>query len=241
MRTIDFADLVVPDLASMLDTEGALYLRRFGVADTTLLEVGETLGTVVAPGVGMPTGAHDGRIYRVEVRNAGAGFADQHGHTIVSTTNREFVFHTDAFNRRDPPHYVFLARSDTSDDMTPSYMADARSALQLIPDFAPRLAEPIFPSALGPVSIVFSPFPEQVCVRFNPEELRRWAGKDGNPPLTSDGELLVAELSKALEAVATETVIMPGDCLVLDNWRVCHGRGELAVDSRRVLKRMWVA
>jgi alpha-ketoglutarate-dependent taurine dioxygenase len=241
LRSLEFGELTASKLTSTLEAEGWLYLRALGRADATLLGVGEMLGTIVTPGVGMPNGAHDGQIYRVEIRNAGAGFADQHGNTILSTTNQEFALHTDAFNRHEPPRYVFLARSDDSEDMTRSYLADAREALQLIPEFVARLSEPIFPSALGAISLVSVASTGQVRVRFNPEELRRWDGRDGNPPITSETELLIAKFSQALQAVVNETVIAPGDCLVMDNWRVCHGRGEMAADSQRVLKRMWVA
>jgi hypothetical protein len=107
LRIMEFAHLAGQDLAAVLDTEGAAYVRSFGAHDARLLEFGETLGTIVAPGVGMPRDAHDGRIYRVEVRNAGAGFEDKYGNTILSTTGREFELHTDAYNDRHPPTMSF--------------------------------------------------------------------------------------------------------------------------------------
>jgi Taurine catabolism dioxygenase TauD, TfdA family len=125
--------------------------------------------------------------------------------------------------------------------MTPSYVADARVALEGIPEIVSVLSREVFPSAFGPTSIIkLSPQGDR-RVRFNPEEVRRWASRDGNPVLTSDANAALREFGQVLDAVAVKTVIAPGDCLVLNNWIACHGRGRLAPDSGRVLKRMWVS
>jgi alpha-ketoglutarate-dependent taurine dioxygenase len=228
------------NLTRALGQDGAVCVHGMGTSDATLLEVAGALGEIIAPGVGMPSGAHDGRIYTVEVRNDGAGLCDQHGNTVLSTTSHEFSLHTDAYNQRIPPTYVLLLRSDGTDDETPSFLSDAHYAIADLPaDTVAVLRSAIFPSALGPTSIV-----EQdgsgLAVRFNAEEIARWDGREDNLPISSEGSAAIAALQTSLIARQETTVILPGDCLIIDNQRVCHGRGRMLSSSRRVLKRVWV-
>lgn len=226
----------------MLCRNGAIYLRQVGKDDRRLLRLANALGTVIAPGVAMPSGVHDGRIHTVEVRNGGVGLKDQHENTILSTTNREFTLHTDAYNQRHPPRYVFLLRSDDTQDTTPSYVSDAH---RVIAEAAPRvvatLRQAIFPSALGPTAIIGRAADNTPRVRFNQEEITRWGGRGENPLISAEGNEAIAALRAGLIAHQETTMILPGDCLILDNQRVCHGRGEMAPTSKRVLKRVWVA
>jgi hypothetical protein len=70
MLGIDYgADGFADELTGALGLDGAVYVHGMGTSDATLLEVAGELGEIIAPGVGMPSGAHDGRIYTVEVRN----------------------------------------------------------------------------------------------------------------------------------------------------------------------------
>jgi alpha-ketoglutarate-dependent taurine dioxygenase len=98
------------------------------------------------------------------------------------------------------------------------------------------------PSALGPVH-----FREIVAkdagpprYRLNIEEIERW-GAITEPGLTSAHRRTLTDLSSALHAVSTTVVLEPTDLLILDNWRVCHGRPELPKRSGRRLERVWVA
>lgn len=241
MLRIDYgADGFADELTGALGLDGAVYVHGMGTSDATLLEVAGGLGEIIAPGVGMPSGAHDGCIYTVEVRNDGAGLRDQHGNTILSTTGHEFSLHTDAYNQRIPPTYVLLLRSDDTDDETPSYLSDTHYAIADLPtDIVAVLRSAIFPSALSQTSIV-----EQngsgTVVRFNAEEIARWDGREDNLPVSSEGKAAIAALQTSLIAHQETTVLLPGDCLIIDNHRVCHGRGKMLPLSRRVLKRVWV-
>jgi alpha-ketoglutarate-dependent taurine dioxygenase len=49
------------------------------------------------------------------------------------------------------------------------------------------------------------------------------------------------ELSQSLSDHRREFTIGSTDCLIVDNWRVCHGRSAIPAGSHRVLKRVWVA
>lgn len=231
--------------ASLAEVRDAL--RDNGVAylhsvqhEEELLTLTEQLGTVVAPGVGMPTGSHDGRVYAVAVRNSGRGTQDRHGHVILSTTAREFALHTDGYNLPRPPRYVLLLRTDTGVDDTISWISDARRAFALLSrSTLKQLERAIFPSAIGPLPVIGrdASAPQ---LRFNSEEMRRWRERAARGTASQRlADHVTDALHVALESVRESFTIRPGDCLILDNWRVCHGRAAMASDSTRVLKRTW--
>jgi alpha-ketoglutarate-dependent taurine dioxygenase len=208
-----------PEALRTLEESGAVYVEGLR-NDQNLLSFAERFGEVVPPVVDMPTSELDPRIYAVEVRNEGAGVRDRQGNVPVSTTNREFPLHTDGFNRSVPPRYVFLLRADDGDDdETPTYVSDAASALESLPAGAREALRDAIVARAG----------DQTVIRFNREKM----GSEGGPAL----DRLGAALGERREAV----VIRPGDCLAIANWRMCHGRSEMAPASRRVLHRVWVA
>jgi hypothetical protein len=135
---------------------------------------------------------------------------------------------------------VLLLRSDDTNDETPSYISDARYAIAELPaDTIAVLGSAIFPSALGPIPIIEQDGAATV-VRFNTEEIASWGGRGDNSPVPREGNAAVDALKTSLIGCQETTVIFPGDCLVIDNRRVCHGRGTMSSSSRRVLKRVWV-
>lgn len=243
MHRITYSGVLEEDARSVLNVDGALYIEQVG-DEAELLSLASQLGTVIAPGVGMRAGMHDGKLYSVKVREEGRGQLDEHGHVILSTTSRAFPLHTDAFNQPTPPRYVFLLRADDSDDATASLVSDAWRALHDAPsELLQLLSEPIFPSALGPVRLLDEPAGAQPfgSLRFNQEEMSRWAERsDVNPSPDARAGQAAAELGERLQAVQETFTIRPRDCLLVDNRRVCHGRGVMAPDSRRVLQRAWV-
>jgi hypothetical protein len=136
---------------------------------------------------------------------------------------------------------VLLLRHDSGDEEVPTVVHDAREVLRdLPPDVAAALQEPIFPSALGPVPLLRMGDGEP-DLRFNAEEIARWDGQDPNQPMDDRARSVVTSVSDALRQHEEAVVIAPGDCLVIDDRRACHGRPALSRESTRVLKRVWVA
>jgi alpha-ketoglutarate-dependent taurine dioxygenase len=225
-----------------LEIDGVLYLE--GVADEErLLAIAGELGEVVAPGFAMGPEMHDGKVYSIKVRDGGRGVQDQHGHVMLSTTPHAFSLHTDGFNLPEPPRYVLLLRADDSSDETPSHVSDSRRALHGVDDELVRtLSEPLFPSADGPRRLIEPTATGTVRFRFNQEAIESWSQReDVNAPIHARASAAAAQLGDRLLAARESFPIAPHDCLVLDNWRVCHGRGAMAPDSERVLQRAWVA
>lgn len=242
MRRIDYmSGAVADDLRGSLGEHGVAYLQHVG-EDDELLELAEQLGPVTEPGVGMPSSAHDGRVYSVEVRNKGEGLVDEHGNAILSSTSLEFPLHTDAYNRPQPPLYVLLLRADDSEDDTPTYVSDSRPVIADLPDdIVAMLRRPVFPSARGAVPVLQARDDGHHRIRFNHEEIDRWEGQDPSPLMEENARDALSELARGLRLHQQPVSIQPTDCLVIDNARMCHGRPALSPDSRRVLKRVWVA
>ena len=225
-----------------LERDGLLYVEGV-TGEAELLALAEQLGEITAPGVWKSGSLYDGRIYSVEVRKGGRGEVDDHGNVIVSSTNQSFALHTDGYSHVEPPRYVLLLRTDQSSDTTLSYVSDSRDALgALDSEVVATLATPAFPSALGPLSLVEPHVGSRGRLRFNGNEVDRWAGEPNkNPPMDARAREAVAELTRSLSDHRQEFTIGSTDCLVIDNWRVCHGRSSMAADSGRVLKRVWVS
>jgi alpha-ketoglutarate-dependent taurine dioxygenase len=240
MRTIHFMSGAVADeVRKSLEEHGTAYVLGME-GDDQLLSLAEQFGEVTQPGVGMPDKAHDDRVYSVEVRNSGEGLTDQHGNVIVSSTNLAFSLHTDAYNRATPPRYVLLLRTDDGPDETPTYVSDSLKVLPDLPaDIIGTLGLPVFPSANGEVPLLESRDGDR-AVRFNEEEIDRWDGQGENRPMNAEARAAVSEFGRRLQEHQEATTITTAGCLVLDNFRICHGRAAMPVDSRRVLKRVWV-
>jgi len=226
-------------LRRSLSAHGYVCIR--GVEDgSALLAWAESMGEIVAPGVGMPDGMHDGRIYSVAVRGGGKGEVDRYGHSILSTTDRAFPLHTDAYNRPQAPRYVFLLRSDHGAGSTASQVSDAREAFRrLSKEHQSLLREAIFPSAVGPRPLL-EPVGDTTLFRFNGEEIRRWADREGEG-LSASAAAAMAAFEEEMIAIQDTFTIDPLVCLLVDNWRVCHGRSRIPPGSERVLQRVWVA
>jgi len=226
----------IKPIRASLRGAGAVYVRNVR-DEPALTRLASSLGRIIEPGAGMPTGAHTGTVYSVEVHNQGRGLVDRDGHVIRSSTHLRFPLHTDGYNLADPPRLVFLLCAREGSTRALSYISDAWGVIEsLSPDVVSRLAEPSFPSRRGPVSILSRTARGSFRVRFNEEEMERAGG-----PLWSEARRATArEFGRALRASRGELTIRSGDCLVLDNYRVCHGRAPLPAESVRVLKRVWV-
>src|SRR5260221_14614614 len=68
------------------------------------------------------------------------------------------------------------------------------------------------------------------------EEVERWRDVCG-ACLAEESDDVLAELGSALNAVSTAVVLEPTDILVLDNWRICHGRPQFFKQNRVRLER----
>lgn len=229
-------------LQSVIEATGAVCIRGMEPTRDGLVALGRYLGCLVPPGTAMRNDLHDGEVYTVAVRNDGAGMADEYGNVIVSTTTLPFSLHTDGYNSPLPPHYVALLCSDTGDSVVPTTLVDSLPVLAAMkPELRSALARNAFPTAMGPRPLLFSTGSGGFGLRLNREEIDRWLLRSSTNLLPAECEAALAELEEGLLRAQESVALERGDCVVFDNWRVCHGRGAVPASSTRSLLRVWVA
>jgi len=181
---------------------------------------------LVGSWLGLPTG------YR-ELR-AGTIFQDVYpspnAHYLSSETSETLLeFHTEMTYHRRQPHYVMLACSRADHDgRAATLVASIRRALPLLGEAARQrlLAEPV---------------PCRVDIAFRGDDpegpvtsVRVLHGDADDPFLGYDRELLrpadaaatqaFTDLTGALDTVAEEIRLRPGDLVIIDNFRTTHAR-----------------
>jgi alpha-ketoglutarate-dependent taurine dioxygenase len=224
------------DIEPLLTETGSVLLHGVdGPAE--LRRLAAILGRAITPGAGIPRALkRSDDIYEVKVQDpSGAGLRDRHGNTILSTTASDFPPHTDGYNLVEPPRFVLLLRVDPEDEAPVSSVSDAVAAIASLPaEERALLRRPLYGSAVGELPVLDTVSGQQ-RVRFNAVEMRRWSGA------AARAEQAIATIAPALRKVERRIRLRRGDCLLMDNWRMCHGREALPRESKRVLLRMWIA
>lgn len=144
-----------------------------------------------------------------------------------------FPLHTEAAYWREPPRFVLLFCVDPGDGRQATVLLDAdplvRSQAGHVLNTSPWLVSSgVHPFLSSVVSGVYG----RRMLRFDRECMR---------PLTSPGYAFEAQIEKFIEiSVLHHHQWQAGDLLVLDNWRMLHGRGPAAApsSSRLLLKVM---
>jgi alpha-ketoglutarate-dependent taurine dioxygenase len=187
----------------------------------------------------MPADLHgSGDLYEVKIRgHAGHGVLDRHGNRILSTSAAQFPLHTDGYNLAEPPRFVLLLRIDATSEVPTSTLSDVIAAIATLNDAdRQRLRCRMYGSARGPVAVLDNAG-DAIRIRFNPVEMRRWSAPKDRKAI--DDIIATVEAAMALQIRTFE--LHRGDCVIVDNWRVSHGREALTPRSGRVVLRMWVA
>ena len=146
----------------------------------------------------------------------------------------EFPLHTDLAHWFIPPRYFMLR----------CVKGDARAFTAVLP-WRQVLR------SMAPVKILRARFRARTPVRgrahllafaqrVESNVLHRWDGLFLVPD--NDAAMDVASSLKALTAQTTRAVTLerPGDTLIVDNWRVLHGRSAVPEDSDRVIERVYL-
>ena len=198
--------------------------------------------------LGLPTGYHelrDGSVYHDVYPSPGA-------HYLSSETSETLLeFHTEMAYHVHQPQYVMLACSRADHERkAATLVGSVRRALPSVPAEARRV-------------LMAEPMPCFLDVAFrgdDPDQVRGPAarvpvlsGDPGDPLLGYDRELLAPdtpaakdaldELSKALDNITEAVRLIPGDLLIIDNYRTTHARTPFTPrwDGRdRWLHRMYI-
>ena len=166
---------------------------------------------------------------------------DVTGKAMYSTTSTVFDLHTDAAFKRTPSTFVFLHcwRGDKAGGGTSLIAASEHIAARLEPWALALCFRAIFlwRKVHAPI---YSTLPGVAwpAMRFNVREIA------GDAIETDETDLRARVLPEIFLAAANEAAqrvkLREGDCLVLNNRRVLHGRTAFDPGSGRLLKRVWV-
>nr|WP_225444581.1 TauD/TfdA family dioxygenase [Pseudomarimonas arenosa] len=157
------------------------------------------------------------------VRALAQPIGNRFGETLRSSGSEAFPLHTDEAFLERPCRWVLLhCWQADPDGRGASVLADLR---QLALADRPTLTRPL-PYRCG----MHVTLPEGAPARFNPEALQS--------PL-NDGDLqAVDRIAAALAAQSVRFLLQQGELLVIDNWRLAHGREAFSPESSRLLLRL---
>jgi alpha-ketoglutarate-dependent taurine dioxygenase len=201
-----------------------------------LLDLAASFGRIKSHGPNLRDPVREGEAVGV-ITSLAQPVADRSGKTMLSTMAIDHHLHTDESFYAVPSRYVLLHcwRPDPAGGgvtlLTPVEDVLAR----LTPEERAGCAR-IRYRWRGVESPILAAMPNgaPARVRFNLREA------DCLERPRAAGDALALRFAHAAEAAATELPMEAGDCLVLDNWRVLHGRTGFAPNSPRLLKRVGV-
>jgi alpha-ketoglutarate-dependent taurine dioxygenase len=162
------------------------------------------------------------------------------GRDVASHSNGYFDWHTDEFFTLDPADIVLLhcVRPDRDgggasllchiDDVTRKLKSDQLKKLQ----------QPIYPHARGQANILQRQDGGWL-IRYNRMLIQEEAGKQ-QKTIHPEAQCALSALDAAIECSRKEIALSAGDCLIVDNLRVLHGRRAFNPKSTRLLKRVRV-
>jgi alpha-ketoglutarate-dependent taurine dioxygenase len=163
---------------------------------------------------------------------------DPAGRVVLSTSPATFRLHTDDTFSRTPARWVLMHCWYADPAGGDSLLAHVDDVLPRLPaDMVRRLEAADFPSPDGPAPVLFGGADVVRKVRFNHRDFVGYGERFG-PALAPDQLRCLDAVLLAAEAVSLRLRLETGDCLVVDNHRVLHGRTAFAAGSGRLLKRL---
>jgi alpha-ketoglutarate-dependent taurine dioxygenase len=205
--------------------------------NAALLLVAKQFGSVLTGGITFSSNPMEPRgVYRIEAK--GNGLSDDEGHLVYSTSACGFPLHTDGYSASVSPDIVILLC------VSPDAEGGGESLLALLDDVLPQLSEDeqarlaalVYPSLSGMRRII-----SDNGLQFNPMEVARCERLGFTPPPEANlaAHTRLNELFNS-DGVMKRFFLSSGDCLILNNRRVVHGRQEYSPSSSRLFKRLWI-
>ncbi|MGH3832197.1 MAG: TauD/TfdA family dioxygenase [Pseudonocardiaceae bacterium] len=172
-------------------------------------------------------------VYRIEAAQNPVAYGD--GSVLASTTNEALPLHVDGVNRVNAYDFIALLiwKIDPSGPFT-SFMTldDVKSRLPATT--LTELERPQWPFRYGQASILRE---NRKSIYYNPQLNERWSAR--YPIQRHEAQAALAELDSILTLDdAMEFPAEAGDCIIVTNTRVLHGRREIPADRQRVIKRI---
>ncbi|TYO60804.1 hypothetical protein FXV83_41850 [Bradyrhizobium hipponense] len=216
-------DLVALRQAVVLD--GFAFVPRWERGVTTD-ELATRIGTALK--LGKATVAHQIVPKRTDTPNTYSGM---YGFS-------EFPLHTDMAHWRDPPRYMML-RCVRGHASVATMVLDGRKLIDAIGEavLARSLVRP-----RRPIRGAFHLLSLYRATRSGTEPLLRWDEAFIVPasPAGVEGTELVRSVLGQIEPIHF-SLADPGDTLIIDNWRMLHGRSALtAIEANRIVERVYM-
>jgi alpha-ketoglutarate-dependent taurine dioxygenase len=237
-RVLEYGDYEPESLADRIAERGWLLVRGVPcwIGNVALLDLAASFGRIKRHGPNLGDPAREGEAVGI-VRSFAKPIADRSGKTMLSTMAADHHLHTDESFYATPSRYVLLHcwRPDPAGGGI-SLIATAEDALARLTPEERRNCARFRYSWRGVVSPILAAMPDNAPprLRFNIREA------DCLEDPRAAGDALAQRFACAAAEAALELPMAEGDCLLLDNWRVLHGRTAFAPDSPRLLKRVGV-
>jgi Taurine catabolism dioxygenase TauD, TfdA family len=187
-----------------------------------------SLGDVTAPDQGNPY------VHNIQAR--AKPLRDSRG-VILSTTSERFPCHTDDYFEERPSDLVFQHCIQPAITGGDSVVATLSDILDVLPAEASNaLMLSIFPSPFGLIPIL-ELNNQSWTIRYNRIQMERAASKL-DMIFSAEVHAAIDQLDDAIAQTQRKLKLWAGDCLVLNNRTVVHGRTAFPQDSDRLLKRV---
>lgn len=208
--------------------------------NAALRALGERLGPVCWHGAlpGMPNvEAHGVNAVQALARPV----RDPAGQEVLSTGAQAFELHTDDCHSREPARWVLMHCWRADPHGGDSLLAAAEAIVAgLDAHSLALLARPDWATPAGRLPLLWRDPRGAWQLRCNRRDLEAHALRRG-APLPGPQRAALQALLDAAQAVLVRLRLAPGDCLVVDNRRLLHGRTAFDAASGRLLKRLRIA
>lgn len=216
---------------------GAILLRGVPLdADNqSLRQLADQLGSRSLRGLSQRLGlVEKGAVQRVQALSEQA--LDQYGKILKSASNQAFAAHTDESFCAQPARWLLLHCWQSAAVAGDSFWVDSQSLIRRVGrETRIALEQMRLPYPCGDRVTVEA----DGRVRFNVDEVMAASSRSGIS-LTLAQQAWIRRFAAAFAANAQRIHLESEDLLVIDNWRVLHGRSAFAADSGRLLKRIRV-
>jgi len=226
---------------SLVESLGMAMIKNMNIdSNDELVELSHFMGNLQAPfAEDLKEQVEDGFVYRVTSTASSSKRA-------ISQTNKEFLLHTDGTKSNVVPDFIALMMIKPAISGGQSVFLDSWSVLSNFTDSELQgILSLSYQTRFGKRKIL-EVKGDRFQIKFNPYEL----AKELNPSLTITGDLdvgnafneqpLISQLCRifSTSGKCLKYYLSPGDCIILDNRRILHGR--TAFHGTRLLKRVWI-
>jgi alpha-ketoglutarate-dependent taurine dioxygenase len=208
--------------------------------NASLLALGKRFGAISMQGSrkGAPNLENDG-VNRVESMDQ--PLRDAVGNAVLSSNADEFPLHTDDSYSPAPARFVLMHcwQADISGGGLSWISHVDRMVDHAPPDLIERLCESTYTTPFGSASVLRRDAQNRWQVRFNRRDMLGFAKLRFQFVSEQKKQDLAAFEALAMQCMET-AALSQGDCIVVDNYRVLHGRSSFDPMSGRLIKRLRV-